>query len=283
MEQMGVFFDERVQNLIDSFAYCFKVRITLFSSAMEVLFIGLQNEGCTYCQLLQQKVHYRYRCCKQDRMMCTSCEQNNKPLVYQCYAGLMESVIPIKVDKRLVGYAMLGQFRNRKKIPNEIIYNWKKKHNNSVVLQKAFNDQPYYEEPAIENMINLFVMLCSYIVSNEFVKVRRPEVVENVIRWIEKNISETIILDNVANTLGYSRSSISHTIKKNLHISFKQLCILKKIERFESLLHTNPVMSIQEAAFLVGYNDPLYFSRLYKKIRSVSPSVFLKSIRVIRN
>lgn len=279
MEKLAVFFSEEVQKLIDSFAYCFKVRITLFSPAMEVLFLGLHNEGCAYCQMIQQRLRLRYRCCQQDRMMCTICERDSKPLVYQCYAGLMESVIPIKLNDTLAGYAMLGQFRNQKAIPDEIMGAWRKKNGNPDILQKAFTDQPYYEQPAVENMLNLFSVVCAFIVSKEYISVCRPTIVENVVRWIEDHIPEYISLDEAADKLGYSRSTISHTIKQNLHISFKRLCILKKVERFESLLLANPAMSIQEAVFAVGYDDPLYFSRLYKNIRLVNPSTFLKNIR----
>jgi AraC-like DNA-binding protein/ligand-binding sensor protein len=279
MEKLGVFFDEKVQNLIDSFAYCFNVRITLFSSTMEVLFLGFHNKGCTYCQMIQQQLRSRYRCCRQDRIMCTRCERRHKPLVYQCYAGLMESVIPISLKDRVVGYGMLGQFRNQNAIPDEISRDWRKTGANSGDLEKAFIDQPYYEKQSVENMVNLFEMLCVFIVSNEYIRVRRPTVVENIVRWIENNISDPIALNEIADSLGYSRSTISHTVKQYLHVSFTELCILKKIERFESILTSNPAMSIQNAASSVGYDDPFYFSRLYKRIRLVNPSTFLKSIR----
>ena len=279
MEHMRIFFDKKVQELVNSFAYCFNVRITLLSSTMEDLVYSFQDGICEYCQLVREKLQYNSRCTQQNKITCTACEQSNIPLVYQCYAGLTEAVIPIRIENRLIGYAMLGQFRRKKKIPYNILHDWRKKYPNSTELQKTFLSQPYYEELAFEKMINLFDMLCSHIVANDLIKYRRQTIVENVTRWIEMNISQSIKLDNAANTLGYSRSSISHTIKKTLHMSFIQLCTLKKIERFESLLRTNPTLSIKEAAFLVGYDDPLYFSRLYKKVRSVSPFIYLKSIQ----
>jgi YesN/AraC family two-component response regulator len=191
----------------------------------------------------------------------------------------MESVIPINLKDRVVGYGMLGQFRNQNAIPDEIFHEWHKIGMDSGDLKKAFIDQPCYEKQSIENMVNLFEMLCVFIVSNEYIRIRRPTTVENIVRYIENNISDPIALDEIADNLGYSRSTISHTIKQYLHISFTGLCVLKKIERFESILTANPAMSIQNAASSVGYDDPFYFSRLYKKIRLVNPSTFLKSIR----
>ena len=67
--KLGLFFDEEVQRLIDSFAYCFKVKITIFSARMEEMIVGLQNPGSAFCQLIQKKLRFRYRCCRQDKLM----------------------------------------------------------------------------------------------------------------------------------------------------------------------------------------------------------------------
>jgi AraC-like DNA-binding protein len=129
-------------------------------------------------------------------------------------------------------------------------------------------------------MINIFSMLCDYIVSKGYIRTRQHplDITAEVLRWIENHISVPILFREVTNHLGYSQSTILNALNKKLHINFKQLCILKKIERFETIVTTEPLISIEEAALKVGYRDVSYFSRLYKKVRSTTPSVFIKSI-----
>jgi len=50
-------------------------------------------------------------------------------------------------------------------------------------------------------------------------------------------------------------------------------------KEFESIIADDPSLPIQEAAFRVGYEDPLYFSRIYKKFRMTSPSSYIKLIK----
>jgi hypothetical protein len=50
-------------------------------------------------------------------------------------------------------------------------------------------------------------------------------------------------------------------------MTFRQLCTLKKIERFERIVSENPSIIIEEAALKAGYNDASYFSRVYTKRR----------------
>ncbi|MDR1410952.1 MAG: PocR ligand-binding domain-containing protein [Spirochaetaceae bacterium] len=279
VEKLGLFFNEEVQQLIDSFAYCFKVKITIFSSGMEELLVGLQNPGARFCQLIQKGLHFRYRCCRQDKLMCERCEKKQERLVYDCYAGLREAVLPIKVEETLIGYAMLGQFRTRKELPAEIVRDWLGRGFRHETLKAAFLDQPFFDQAALDNMLRLFSMLVSFIVTREYVKVRRPGLVEKTLHWLEDHIAEPVSIDDIAAAMNRSRSTISHRIKQQLGLSFKQLCILKRIQRFESIASAEPQISIQEAAARVGYEDPYYFSRIYKKVRLTAPSQYIKSLK----
>jgi hypothetical protein len=96
MERMSIFIDKEVQRLIDSFAHCFRVKITIFSARMEELIVGLQNPGAGFCRLIQKKLNARYRCLRQDKMMCEQCQGKQELLIYDCYAGFTETVIPIR-------------------------------------------------------------------------------------------------------------------------------------------------------------------------------------------
>jgi len=277
--KLGLFFDEEVQRLIDSFAYCFKVKITVFSARMEELIVGLQNPGSAFCLLIQKKLRYRYRCCRQDKLMCERCERQDETIVYHCYAGLSEIVVPIKIEEKLIGYGMLGQFRTGQGLPETIIQDWVKAGFASEELREVYQTQPFYDKTAMDNMLRLFSMLITFIVTREYVRIRRPGVTEQVIHWVDEHIAEPLSLDDAAATVKCSRSTVSHVIKRQLGMNFKKVCILKKIQRFESLIAVDPALSIQEAAALVGYEDPFYFSRLYKKVRLASPSSYVNWAR----
>ena len=277
--KLGLFFDEEVQRLIDSFAYCFKVKITIFSARMEELIVGIQNPGSAFCQLIQKKLRYRYRCCRQDKLMCESCAREDKIIVYHCYAGPYEIVVPIKIEGKLIGYGLLGQFRSDSGLPDDIIQAWENGGFSLEELKEAYEIQPFFDKLSLDNMLRLFSMLIAFIITREYVHIRRPGVTEQVIRWLDENIASPLSLGEAALAVKCSRSTISHTIKRQLGMSFKKICILKKIQRFESLIAADPVLSIQEAAALVGYDDPLYFSRIYKKVRLAAPSHYVNTVR----
>lgn len=56
-----------------------------------------------------------------------------------------------------------------------------------------------------------------------------------------------------------------------------QYIINKRIFNAEVLLY-NSGYNISEIAQIVGYDNPLYFSRIFKKIKGVSPMQYRKKI-----
>ncbi len=186
-KKLYLFFDEEVQRLIDSFAYCFRVRITIFSSEIEELIVGLQNPGSQYCQLIQKKLRCRYRCLRQDKLMCSNCASKKKLTMYQCHGGCSEAVLPMEVEGNIIGYAMLGQFRTSMTVQNDILQEWKKNNLDENELRAAYDNQPFFNAETVKNMLRLFSMLITFVISRDYVRVRHPTLAENVLRWINDN------------------------------------------------------------------------------------------------
>jgi AraC-like DNA-binding protein/ligand-binding sensor protein len=284
MRSLDLFFDDQVNSLMTSFSYCFKVHLTIFPLDLKhPLETGFYTTHCSYCKLIRDTLGYKGRCDHLDRKMCTRSESSSTPLIYTCHAGLIDAVGSIRLNngagKKVVGYGMAGQFRTSTGIPETVLSDWQKTGHDPAVLRTAFLEQPYFEKTTVDNMLNLFSMLCDFIVSKDYVRLRRLDITGLIVKWIENHIADHIMIEDVAENLGYSQSSISHSIKKHFGISFRKLCILKRIEHFEKTITDDPTMNITEAVEKIGYDDPLYFSRIYKSIRSQTPSAFIKTVR----
>jgi AraC-like DNA-binding protein len=264
--------DKRFENMPAMMIH-FNVRTTIFSTDLHrKLAVDYYDTHCPYCRHIRKDLGLEYCRDRQDREMCGRSEKSSAPLVYTCHSGLVDTAIPIKLGKALIGYAMVGQFRNQEEILPEIMRLWQAKSLDPAVLRKAFAERPYFKKIAADNMINLFSMLCNYIVSRDYIRFRHPDIAGQAVRWIEDHISEPILIEDLAEHLGCSRSTVSHSIKRQMDISFKRLCIMKKIKAFEKMMDDNPSLSIEEAAGKIGYGAPFYFSRLYKKVRPINPS-----------
>jgi ligand-binding sensor protein len=99
MNRIDLFLDENVKHLIDSFSYCFNVRITIFSADLEEkLAVGFYPT-CSYCELVREQLRLKGRCLEQDRKLCLRSLHSASPQFYGCHAGMVDAVIPIKLEE----------------------------------------------------------------------------------------------------------------------------------------------------------------------------------------
>jgi AraC-like DNA-binding protein len=128
-------------------------------------------------------------------------------------------------------------------------------------------------------MVNLFSVLINFIVMREYFNDRQPGLAEQISHWLDDHLTEPVTLEDAAAAVYRSCSTVSHAIKQQFGMSFKRLFNLKRIQRFERLLADEPGLNISGAAFKAGYQDPLYFSRVYKKIRHIPPVAYQRMIK----
>jgi AraC-like DNA-binding protein/ligand-binding sensor protein len=276
----GIYYDDEIHRLIKSFSTCFDMRFSISANDNECYIYAAPLTR--FCTCVREDLCLLPQCINSDRSAARRSEKMDRPLAYFCHAGLCEVVMPIKIDADCIGYAQIGQFRSGGAgldIPPGIIAQCEKAGVNKKDIKEAWLELPYYDETFAKNMIDMFFVLVNFIVVQKFINIRRPDLVEKISQWLEGHLAEPFSLNELAGDIGRCRSTIQHTIKKYYNMSFKQLCLLKRIRRFETIVSTEPSLSVSEAVYRIGYEDPLYFSRLYKKIRRITPSAYARSVR----
>lgn len=103
------------------------------------------------------------------------------------------------------------------------------------------------------------------------------EEMEYARRYFSEHYNETISIEEYAQSRSMSVSSFQHNFKKYMNHTPTQYILLTRVNNAASLLETTSY-SMAEIATIVGYEDPLYFSRLFRKIKGMSPSQYKKLI-----
>lgn len=273
-----LFFNPLVKKLIESFSYCFDVKITFYSLNMEEWLVGYHTDSSDFCTMIQQKLKVRYRCLNQDNTMSKKCRRLERKFVYRCHGGLSEALLPIKMDGKMIAIAMLGQFRMEGEIPKLLRSEWKEAGYDEKELSKAFHDRPFFSSERIDKMLYIFSATLEFLVHTQNMTIKKPELVERILGYVEEKIDIPLSIDDVAKALDKSPSTITHTLKARLDMSFKQLVITEKIQKWERIIINDPTISVTQAAHMVGYDDAMYFSRLYRSKKDTTPTDFIDMV-----
>lgn len=98
-------------------------------------------------------------------------------------------------------------------------------------------------------------------------------VVETAKEYIQNNYSKDISLDDVSRTVNISPYYFSKIFKEETGEGFVEYLTGIRIEKAKELLNTTEY-SMKEICSMVGYADPNYFSRSFKKNVGVTPTEY---------
>ncbi len=96
------------------------------------------------------------------------------------------------------------------------------------------------------------------------------------IRYIEHNYSRPISVNDIATSTGVSRSHLYRLFMQELDITPNEYLTQYRISNACKLLRESNI-NISEAAYSSGFSDPLYFSRVFKRIKGMTPSAYAAS------
>lgn len=126
-------------------------------------------------------------------------------------------------------------------------------------------------------IIHFFETICKYT------KNIAPPKLNNVIikaqNYIQQHYDESgLSLENIATSLYIHPVYLSSLFKKSIHKTITQYIINIRMEEAMKLIKMERGISIREIASLTGYENPYYFSKVFKKYYGVSPTDLLKKV-----
>lgn len=104
------------------------------------------------------------------------------------------------------------------------------------------------------------------------------EEIDRATIYFNEHYNEDISIDEYARSHNMSISWFIRTFKQYTSFTPMQYILSKRIYNAEILLH-NSHYNVTEISQIVGYDNPLYFSRIFKKARGLSPSEYRKILQ----
>lgn len=128
-----------------------------------------------------------------------------------------------------------------------------------------------------EGLVNITL---SYITAPQ-TRIQNAEhsVADTIFETFDKQFSNTSFsLNSLAKETNYTPNYLSSIFKKYTQQSFQAYLTYKRLQKALSLFHSG-YREVKQIAFLCGYKDPLYFSKVFKKHTSYSPTEYIEVIK----
>lgn len=107
-------------------------------------------------------------------------------------------------------------------------------------------------------------------------------IISTTIKYIRKNLSQKITLQQLAKEVSYSPNYLDAMFKKTVGLSLINYIINERINYAKRLIDEG-ILSLKDIAETVGINDYNYFCRIFKKVSNQSPSSYRTFIHGKKN
>jgi AraC family transcriptional activator of pobA len=96
--------------------------------------------------------------------------------------------------------------------------------------------------------------------------------------FVEKNLTDHLVISDIAEKLAINTNGLYQIVKHYSGLSPKEFITNRLILEARRRLHYTETASIKELAFDLGFNDPEYFSRLFRKVTGQPISTFIQDL-----
>ncbi|MHB8128440.1 MAG: helix-turn-helix domain-containing protein [Mobilitalea sp.] len=133
----------------------------------------------------------------------------------------------------------------------------------------------------IEFAFQSFIRITSYVKPQNSIDYTN-HIVRATREYLELHYADDISLENMAVQVNISPQYFSKLIKKTTGFNFIDWLSMLRVKKAKELL-TNSNLTVKEVCFMVGYKDPNYFSRIFKKRIGITPSEYIKTSSYLNN
>ena len=227
-----------------------------------------RNPSCASCLQLQQEVEVR---------------AGLQPATLECFAGLSESAVPVRVGDRLLGFLQTGQVFLRPPGRAHFRRLLRSLGGRVTGADRAALAAAYFKTRVItrsqyDSVIRLLAIFAEHlaVVSNQLLLRETTAMlpaIAKVCAYLAEHQGEVLNLRDTARTANMSKYYFCKLFKKTTGFTFTHYLSRLRVETAKQML-LNLHVRVSEAAYAVGFQSLSQFNRAFHRVAGESPSAF---------
>ena len=231
--------------------------------------------NCDYCKSLRTNMEYHMRCGANDAEAFELCTKKRETIVYRCYMGLYEIMIPLFDQEDICGYLMLGQAMEDSDEARQSCSEGLRCARPDMSLADAMADVKKAYALSEEKLISIAHMAqtyAEYISDKGFLKGDMNNLANLVSLYIKEHLTEKITNAELCYVFLCDRKKLTREFKEVHGMSIIDYTNNLRLRKARQMLHKNPDLSISYVSSAVGFSYQSYFSTLFLDKYGMSPT-----------
>ncbi len=225
-----------------------------------------QNKSCSACLQLQEAIET---------------EAQDGPKTLDCFAGLSDSAVPVRLGGRVVAFLQTGQIHRHRPSESQFrlllsrLAQWGAKADGARLREAYFKTRVVAREQ-YDSVLRLLTIFADHLssISNQLMvreAAAEPPAVTRARAYLAAHPTEEISLSDVARAVNMSAFYFCKVFKKATGLTFTEYLARVRVESVKALL-LNPNKRISEAAYEAGFQSLSQFNRVFRRVAGEAPS-----------
>lgn len=214
-------------------------------------------------------------------------QSKTEPTTLRCFAGLCDTVVPVRLGNEVFGYLQTGQVFPHTPTRNQFAKTARQLVEWGLKVDLAQAEEAYFHTRVIgpkqyEAMVRLLGIFAEHLsmVSNQLVVQQdnaEPQMIARARDFIDEHQAEDLSLAEVAKAVNCSTFYFCKMFKKTTSLHFTEYLARVRVEKAKNLL-LNPNLRISEIAYEVGFQSLTHFNRVFRRLVGESPTEYRQKL-----
>ena len=239
------------------------------------------HHGNPFCSLMARQSKTCAACLCLQQTMETAAKDGPKTL--ECFAGLSDSAVPVRLGERVIAFLQTGQIFRRKPTEGQFRQVLDRLAELGAKIDAPRLREAYFRTRVVareqyDSVLRLLTIFAEHLsgLSNQLMvreAAAEAPVVTRARAFITEHRTEEISLSDVARAVNMSSFYFCKVFKKATGLTFTEHLARVRVEMVKELL-LNPHKRVSEAAYESGFQSLSQFNRVFRRVAGESPSEY---------
>lgn len=270
--------------------------ISKINSQIDDIFKLYSYHNNSFCNRIKKNETNFGLCVRSKNVLCKAFKRIRTPFYGKCYMGIYELYYPVWFNEQLIALICIGQFSDGIENSIEIVRREAERYGLDPVacveeyirITKEINFSVSELNKDVWVVCNYMSMFYRNRILQRSIKSKLSSavrsttdyyqnkvIISSAIDFIKTNYSSKISLDLISKHCYCNGAYLSHLFKKEVGITITDYINKCKVEHAKHLLDITD-LTITQISNEVGFNDPSYFSKVFKRTQGVYPTHYRK-------
>ncbi|MBQ4254470.1 MAG: PocR ligand-binding domain-containing protein [Bacilli bacterium] len=274
---MNIQYDkDGLRKLLKDFYLISGIKLAVFDTDFKPV-VEYPEKAAPFCQTIRNSQAGLDACHKCDKEACIRSKEIGEPHLYTCHAGLKEAIVPIIVSNVVVGHMILAQM-----IPeddNSFSFDYPIKEAKKYGVSEKRSKEALLKMKPVSNAkilaaMNIMDAVASFVYIKNIASWKNEDIASVIDKYIKGNLDKKISSEDICLQFSISRSYLYKISIDAFGTGIKERILSLKIEKAKELLKQGEASNT--VAKSLGFDDPSYFTKVFKRETGLSPGQFAK-------